>query len=93
MKIEWNYSKNATNRQKHQLDFSDAAEVLTGEHIVFQDARKDYGETRYITAGSLRERIVILVYTMRGESYRIISMRKANEREQKAYKNRLKKTG
>mgnify|MGYP006190638399 CR=1 FL=1 len=49
------------------------------------DDRFDYGETRYISAGDLHERMVIVVWTQRGEARHIISMRKANEREQGRY--------
>ena len=46
-----------------------------------EDARFDYGEPRFTTVGVLDGRMVILVWTPRGEVRRIISMRKANERE------------
>ncbi len=42
---------------------------------------KDYGEPRFVSAGRLSGRIVIIVWTPRGKARRIISMRKANERE------------
>lgn len=89
MKCEWNSNKNELNQQKHLLAFEDAQEVLEETHLVFEDNRQDYGEKRFIAIGSLRGRMVVLVYTKRGDTYRIISMRKANEREQKAYQDRL----
>lgn len=46
-----------------------------------QDTRMDYEEDRFITVGWLFERLVVLVWTPRGEARRIISMRKANDRE------------
>ena len=46
-----------------------------------EDARFDYGEPRFTTVGVLDGRMVIVVWTPRGEVRRIISMRKANERE------------
>jgi hypothetical protein len=46
-----------------------------------EDRREDYSELRYVTVGKLDGRMVILVWTPRGEARRIISMRKANERE------------
>ncbi len=93
MDVEWNESKNRTNRQKHKVDFADAHEVLGDIHLVFEDNRQNYGEVRYIAIGKLRGRMVVLVYTIRAGKYRIISMRKANEREQKAYEDRLKAAG
>ena len=54
-----------------------------------QDTRQDYGEDRFITIGRLNKRMVVLVWTPRGEVRRIISMRKANDREQALYGPRL----
>lgn len=62
-----------------------AVEVLTGEAITELDDRADYGEDRWITVGRLGGRLVVLVWTKRGTKYRIISMRKANDREQKIF--------
>jgi uncharacterized DUF497 family protein len=53
------------------------------------DVRQEYGESRFITVGWLKERMVVLVWTPRGAARRIISMRKANEREQNLYRHRL----
>lgn len=71
------------------IDFADAALVFSGATLDFQDDRKDYGETRIITAGYLRSRMMIVVWTPRGDSRHIISMRKANEREQTRFRQRL----
>lgn len=50
-------------------------------HLTRADDRRDYGEPRFISAGTLDERVVIIVWTPRGRARRVISMRKANERE------------
>lgn len=50
-------------------------------HVTAEDARFDYGESRFTSAGVLDGRMVVIVWTPRGEVRRIISMRKANERE------------
>jgi uncharacterized DUF497 family protein len=88
-KIAWDDNKNQLNQQKHALDFEDAQEVLNGPCLVYEDIRYDYGEKRFIVIGNLHGRAVVLIYTKREDIYRIISMRKANEKEQKAYQNRL----
>jgi uncharacterized DUF497 family protein len=62
-----------------------AAEVFDGATATVRDERKDYGETRFVTTGRLDNRIVVIVWTPRGNARRIISMRKANEREIKKY--------
>ena len=57
--------------------------------ITFVDDRFDYGEERLITLGVLAGRVVVIAHAPRGERTRIISMRKANRREQKIYQKRL----
>ncbi|WP_327358488.1 BrnT family toxin [Caballeronia humi] len=49
----------------------------------------DYGEPRFVTASRLRGRIVMVVWTPCGAARRLISMRKANEREIKSYEKQL----
>jgi uncharacterized DUF497 family protein len=73
------------------LDFAEAGEVFAGETADEIDDRRDYGEIRTITAGYLRGRMVIVVWTPRGEDRHIISMRKANEREQANYGEQIQK--
>jgi uncharacterized DUF497 family protein len=63
--------------------------VLSGRRFTREDERQDYGEKRYITAGLLDGRMVVVVWTPRGEARHVISMRKANEREKKRYEKNL----
>ena len=89
MIFEWDQAKNRSNFSKHGLDFADAEQVLSGPCVSFADSRFDYGEERLITLGLLAGRVVIIAHTPRGEdATRIISMRKANRREQKIYQER-----
>jgi uncharacterized protein len=71
------------------LDMARAGEIFDGPTIAIVDDRKDYGELRQISIGKLDGRMVVAVWTSRGTSRRIISLRKANEREQKIYGKRL----
>lgn len=66
-----------------------AAEIFDGATLTVKDDREDYGETRLITIGFLDARMVVAVWTQRGAARRIISLRKANEREQKIYAGRF----
>ncbi|MEO5573683.1 MAG: BrnT family toxin [Gammaproteobacteria bacterium] len=91
MRCEWDHSKNQANLLKHGLGFEDAALVLSGQIVSFEDDRADYGELRLISLGTLGGRVVVVVHTPRADVTRIISMRKANEREQKIYQERLGK--
>ncbi|WP_137151365.1 BrnT family toxin [Devosia sp. FKR38] len=67
------------------LDFADAAIVFAGHTYDLIDDRFDYGEERVITVGRLDARMVVLVWTQRGPARHVISMRKANDREQARY--------
>ncbi len=87
--FEWDEEKKQTNFSDHGLSFEDAETVFSGECVTFEDTRYDYGEPRFVTLGRLEGRTVVIAHTPRGENTRIISMREANSREQKTYKERL----
>lgn len=90
MIYEWDEAKSRSNFAKHGLDFADAGQVLIGPCVTFVDERFDYGEKRLITLGLLAGRVVVIAHAPRGDDItRIISMRKANRREQKIYQKRL----
>jgi uncharacterized DUF497 family protein len=82
MQIEFDSSKRDKNHAERGLDFARCAEVFAGVNVTFSDTRVDYGEKRFSTMGLLDGRMVAIAWTPRGEVRRIISMRKANEREQ-----------
>jgi len=65
-----------------------ANEVFAEVHETFEDARHPE-ESGQITVGWLDNRMVVMVWTQRGEARRIISMRKANGREQERYGENL----
>lgn len=89
MNITFDPAKRDTTLAERGLDFAEAAEVFAGPVFEQDDDRLDYGEQRIITIGLLRGRMVVLVWTPRGAARHIISMRKANDREQHRYQNRL----
>ncbi|WP_338052612.1 BrnT family toxin [Rhodocyclus purpureus] len=79
--MEFDPDKPSKNLAERGLDFARAGEVFAGVTVTAEDARFDYGEPRFTTVGILDGRMVIMVWTPRGEARRIISMSKANERE------------
>lgn len=89
MLIEFDFNKRDKTLAERGLDFADAKKVFAGHQFTAPDNRQDYNEPRFITFGKLNERMVVIVWTPRGENRRIISMRKANEREQEFYGHRL----
>lgn len=81
MQIDFDPDKRDKTLAERGLDFALASEIFAGVHVTAEDARFDYGEPRFTTVGVLDGRMVVMVWTPRGEARRIISMRKANERE------------
>lgn len=71
------------------LDFADAGRVFAGTTFTLEDDRLPYPEPRFISFGLLAGRMVVIVWTPIGDGRRIISMRKANEREQQRYQDAL----
>ena len=89
MQITFDPVKREATLRDRGLDFAEAAAVFEGRTIEGPDERFDYGETRIITVGYLRGRMVVVVWTQRGEARHIISMRKANDREKARFGQRL----
>jgi len=87
--IEFDPKKRAKTLAERGIDFAGAEEVFAGRHFTAEDIREDYSEPRFITVGKLEGRMVIMVWTPRGTARRIISMRKANDREKARYAHRL----
>lgn len=79
--IEFDPEKRRLVLENRGLDMARAGEVFSGKTITIEDDRQDYGETRYISFGWLDQRLVVMAWTPRKNACRIITMRKANERE------------
>jgi uncharacterized protein len=93
MQFEWDENKRDANIQKHGFDFVDSREFFENNPLIFCDTRKNYGEKRYVAMGLLQHRLMIGVFTMRKSVIRMISMRKANDRERKYYEKIKNKLG
>lgn len=89
MRIEFDPAKRAATLEVRGLDLAHAGTVFAGSTLTVKDDRRDYGEDRFITIGFLNGRMVVLVWTPRDGAHRIISMRKANDRERKLYSPRF----
>ena len=92
MKITFDPGKREATLATRGLDFADAETVFAGQHFTVADRRADYGERRFQTIGYLSDRMVMVVWTARGDDCRVISMRKCNDRERKAYRQRLEES-
>jgi uncharacterized DUF497 family protein len=89
VRITFDPAKREKTLNERGLDFADTAVVFDGPTHSFADLRVEYGEPRFITVGLLSGRMVMLAWTPTPDGRRIISMRKANEREQTRYRQRL----
>jgi uncharacterized DUF497 family protein len=90
MLFEWDDSKAAQNVAKHGVPFEYAVLVFVDPHRLNSvDTRRDYGEERWLTLGKIEARLFAVAYTSRGKVIRLISARKANEREQRRYDETL----
>ena len=84
MAFEWDARKNAANRRKHGIDFVDAVRIFDGPVVEGPDDRETR-EARVVAFGAIGMHVLVVVYTWRGDTYRIISARKATSGERKAY--------
>jgi uncharacterized DUF497 family protein len=89
MEISFDPAKREKTLRERGLDFVDAPTVLTGIHIEQEDDRFEYWEKRMMTIGYLADRMVVVIWTRRGATTHVISMRKANDREKAKYGIRL----
>ncbi len=86
MIVEWDEAKSAHCARERGFSFADAARAFADpEGVVEPDHRYDYGEVRLRLFGRIKGRLFVVVYTVRGDTIRIISARKANFREQQRY--------
>ena len=89
MNITYSPDKDAANIKKHGVSLALATQLEWDTLWAMQDSRRDYGETRCIGYALLADRLYCVVFTDRGEhetgERRIISLRKANNREKANY--------
>ena len=89
MAFEWDERKREANLVKHGVDFRDVTPLFDGPTVETVDDRMNYGETRINALGEIEGRVFFVTYAWRGADRRIISARKANDREQRTYHARV----
>ena len=86
MRFQWDIAKALANQRKHAVSFDEAASIFRSFCIQSHDARRDYGETRFVALGIDSNGVVLnVIYTVRGEDIRIISAWKASKHERETY--------
>jgi uncharacterized protein len=82
LQIEFDPAKDARNLQMRGISLAEAVRLLQG----FVDDRRDYGEPRIVSIGEIAGVEFICVYVRRGETYRVISLRRASRKERDVYR-------
>ena len=87
MQFEWDDNKAASNLSKHEVSFEEAKTVFDDPlYVDFYDPDRSEDEERYLIVGeSNRGRLLIVSYTERGNSIRLISAREVTRSEREAY--------
>lgn len=88
MIVEFGPEKNRANMAKHGIPLSDAQCLDWNSALQWPDRRKDYGEPRWCALALLDGRLHHVAYVVRGTTWRIISLRRANRREWRTYGRR-----
>jgi uncharacterized protein len=85
VEIEFDPTKRDWTLRKRGLDFAKAGRIFDEFELTVEDEREDYGEDRFLTLGLLDGKVVVCVWTWRGEARRIISLRRAEKNEREVY--------
>jgi uncharacterized protein len=84
--VEWDEAKRAWTVARRGIDFALFVDVFDDPaRFEREDTRQDYGEPRWVILCPVGGRVYHVTYTLRGTKRRIISVRKANKREQRRY--------
>ena len=85
MEFEWDENKAQSNVQKHGVTFEEAAEVFFDPFYQTGDASMNDEERDFIIGYTFSQRLLLVVYTERGDRTRIISARPTTRAERKVY--------
>lgn len=89
MKIEFDHAKNQQNMRTHGFAFEAVPDLDWDNAMVIEDTRKDYGEKRYRAfVRNVDDTPYSIAFTVRDDVVRIISFRRAHEKERKHYEQR-----
>jgi uncharacterized DUF497 family protein len=83
--IEFDIAKSEKNLRERGVAFERFADMDLESAISVEDTRSDYGERRMRVLGHIDGQLHAAVITPRGEKVRVISLRRANKREERAY--------
>jgi uncharacterized DUF497 family protein len=85
MDYEYDPAKNSSNIARHGMPLSDAEAFEWETAVVREDDRFQYDEQRFEATGLIGDQLHVMIYCERSKVIRIISLRKATNREKKRY--------
>jgi len=91
MQIEYDPAKDASNRKKHGVPLYDATRFEWDTAHIEEDRTRYYDEQRFKATGVIDGRLYALIYCLRGEVARVISLREAERKEVKDYVRYIEK--
>lgn len=90
MEYEWDPAKADANFLKHGVSFEDVVDFDWRLASTAPDDRRAYGEARFIAVGPIGDRLHVLIFTRRSGGIRVISLRRANDRESRRHERTKK---
>lgn len=88
MIFTWDENKNTLNKRKHKVSFTLAQRVFADEfRIEYYDEHHSDDEDRWIAVGAVQGVFLKVCFTLRGEEIRLISARRADEKDKRNYYN------
>ena len=90
MEFDFDSEKSLANRKKHGLSLDQARKLWEVPAVVVK--ARTVGEERFMIIGRLGNKFYSCIYTMRGETIRLISARRSHRKEERLYHEILQKT-
>jgi uncharacterized protein len=87
MNFEYDKNKSLANKKKHGIDFEEAKMLWLGDNVILPAITK--GEPRYMIIGRISLNMYSCIFTRRKKRIRIISCRKARDKEEKVYHEKI----
>jgi uncharacterized DUF497 family protein len=87
MQFDWDEEKRRKNIEKHGFDFIRCYELFSEDHVLKRARDGHDGEERWMATGFIRERYATAIYTLRGETIRMISLRSARHEERQEHQD------
>ena len=83
MRFEYDEHKSRINKEKHGIDFVEAQKLWQNENALIVPANIVDDEIRYALISVFKSKCYVAIFTLRNESYRLISVRRCRKNEEK----------